>query len=200
MSSFPKHSYEQSYDHAFPSSHHQSSTPARPSERSRLITKAPLSTAYNTTNNNHNTHNTATDLPVDIAAVAAATAPTLPDYSTVRPPSYDFNDEDDQDKHKLRDRDRGRGRDRHRDNRGSSTETLFDANMTNSNDDGDGDGDGDEGEEEEEECGKYMSIQDLTRREFKILLRYSGPVVLTYILQNSLQLASLVSLGHLGSI
>ncbi|ORZ05145.1 mate-domain-containing protein [Lobosporangium transversale] len=45
-----------------------------------------------------------------------------------------------------------------------------------------------------------MSIQDLTRREFKILLRYSGPVVLTYILQNSLQLASLVSLGHLGSI
>lgn len=44
-----------------------------------------------------------------------------------------------------------------------------------------------------------LSTRELAAREFKILLRYSGPVVLTYTLQNSLQLASLVSLGHLGS-
>ncbi|KAG0053769.1 hypothetical protein BGZ83_000481 [Gryganskiella cystojenkinii] len=46
----------------------------------------------------------------------------------------------------------------------------------------------------------HLSTRDLALREFKILLQYSGPVVLTYVLQNSLQLASLVSLGHLGSI
>ncbi|KAF8983199.1 hypothetical protein BGZ46_010661 [Entomortierella lignicola] len=45
-----------------------------------------------------------------------------------------------------------------------------------------------------------LSIRELTTREFKILLRYSAPVVLTYILQNSLQMASLISLGHLGSL
>ncbi|KAF9314812.1 hypothetical protein BG003_003795 [Podila horticola] len=46
----------------------------------------------------------------------------------------------------------------------------------------------------------HLSIRELSLREFKILLRYSGPVILTYVLQNSMQLASLVSLGHLGSI
>ncbi|KAG0038680.1 hypothetical protein BGZ82_011151, partial [Podila clonocystis] len=45
-----------------------------------------------------------------------------------------------------------------------------------------------------------MTTKELTMHEFKILLKYSGPVVLTYVLQNSLQLASLISLGHLGSI
>ncbi|KAF9569921.1 hypothetical protein EC968_002446 [Mortierella alpina] len=49
-------------------------------------------------------------------------------------------------------------------------------------------------------CGRPLSIQEMTMREFKVLLRYSGPVVLTYVLQNSMRLASLVSLGHLGSI
>ncbi|KAF9962304.1 hypothetical protein BGZ65_009341 [Modicella reniformis] len=45
-----------------------------------------------------------------------------------------------------------------------------------------------------------LSTRELTTKELKILLRYSGPVVLTYALQNSMQLASLVSLGHMGSL
>lgn len=45
-----------------------------------------------------------------------------------------------------------------------------------------------------------LPIRELATREFKILLKYSAPVVLTYALQTSLQLASLVSLGHLGSV
>ncbi|KAF9999006.1 hypothetical protein BGZ80_000703 [Entomortierella chlamydospora] len=45
-----------------------------------------------------------------------------------------------------------------------------------------------------------LSVKELATRELKILLRYSGPVVLTYVLQNSLQMASLISLGHLGSL
>ena len=45
-----------------------------------------------------------------------------------------------------------------------------------------------------------LPIRALAVRELKILLRCSGPIVLTYVLQNSLQLASLISLGHLGAI
>ncbi|KAK3814063.1 MAG: mate-domain-containing protein [Benniella sp.] len=45
-----------------------------------------------------------------------------------------------------------------------------------------------------------LSIREIAVREFKILLKYSGPVVLTYVLQNSLQMASLVSLGHMGAV
>ncbi|KAF8986866.1 hypothetical protein BGZ52_007301 [Haplosporangium bisporale] len=72
-------------------------------------------------------------------------------------------------------------------------------------DDGEGGHRNNSEDEEESSCqatmeSSYLSIRELSLREFKILLRYSGPVVLTYVLQNSLQLASLVSLGHLGSI
>jgi MATE family multidrug resistance protein len=47
---------------------------------------------------------------------------------------------------------------------------------------------------------RQLPIRALAIRELSILLRYSGPVVLSYVLQNSLQLASLISLGHLGAV
>ncbi|KAG0361028.1 mate-domain-containing protein [Gamsiella multidivaricata] len=175
MSSFPKHSFEQAYDHAFPPSppsahsHHNNHHNRRTedglgtiSERSPLITKAPLgSTSF--TNHNDPALYTSNDSSSSYAAVAAAGN------------QYD-----------------GRlpGNAARHDKAASSTETLLDPN-------------GGHGQEDDGESGRseyYLSIRELTIREFKILLKYSGPVVLTYVLQNSLQLASLISLGHLGSI
>ncbi|KAG0325341.1 hypothetical protein BGZ99_000755 [Dissophora globulifera] len=184
MSSFPKHSFEQAYDHAFPpsppahhhhshSNHHHRRNSNSPdndiphnanldtvSERSPLITKAPIGTSYTSSSSKNNSNNSNVG------------------YNSIR----DGHD------------------------KGSSTDTLFDAGATirnhrnnNSADDSDS-GSCSSAVEDEVLAGSYMSIQELTVREFRILLRYSGPVVLTYVLQNSMQLASLVSLGHLGSI
>ncbi|KAG0031904.1 hypothetical protein BGZ81_000334 [Podila clonocystis] len=139
MSSFPKHSFEQAYDHAFPPSPpSQHATLPTVSERSPLITKAP-STLSETEQllgpNNYYTSNHGT----------ASSSPTVngDGHHIVHPTADDAS---------------------------------FRSDST------------------------LMTTKELTMREFKILLKYSGPVVLTYILQNSLQLASLISLGHLGSI
>jgi Na+-driven multidrug efflux pump len=43
-------------------------------------------------------------------------------------------------------------------------------------------------------------IEPTIAKEFRILLQYSWPVVLSSVLQNSLRFASLISLGHMGSI
>ncbi|KAG0363361.1 hypothetical protein BG005_001159 [Podila minutissima] len=139
MSSFPKHSFEQAYDHAFPPSPpSQHATLPTVSERSPLITKAPSTLSEteqllgpnNFYTSNHGTASSSTTVNGDGHHIVHPTA----DDSSFR-----------------------------------SDSTL-------------------------------MTTKELTMHEFKILLKYSGPVVLTYILQNSLQLASLVSLGHLGSI
>ncbi|KAG0010200.1 hypothetical protein BGZ80_001692 [Entomortierella chlamydospora] len=184
MSSFPKHSFEQAYDHAFPPSQrnsnnahgHNVDTLDPISERSRLITKAPLSTAY--------TNSTFTDQDEDHSECS----PTLPSYGAT-------NDQHHHHHHHHQ-----------RHEASSSTNTLFEADQVNDGDDRGGGNYGSYLDQDEEadnltvSCARYMPIKELTIREFKILLRYSGPVVLTYILQNSLQLASLVSLGHLGPI
>ncbi|KAI1319268.1 hypothetical protein EDD11_004405 [Mortierella claussenii] len=208
MSSLPKHSFEQAYDHAFPASHNHrqarspimsaaTATPSYHSERTPLITKAPW-------------------IHTNTTSDAASSPPQQPQPSSYTSP---FNNVGSSDRDKA-----------------SSTETLLDTAMDvppptsaltmgtdidvscrdnrpqrrgrhgHSCDDDDNEGEGHDNHSgsssftSENECGKFMSIRDLTLREFKILLRYSGPVVLTYVLQNSLQLASLISLGHLGSI
>ncbi|KAF9186749.1 hypothetical protein BGZ51_001774 [Haplosporangium sp. Z 767] len=141
MSSFPKHSFEQTYDHAFPPSPPPEEETPRPlptiSERSPLIG----------TNNNSPqflhpgmSYTSSSSNASYVTAKSSETEPLLDQrlqVQTKRRPSID-----------------------------SST----------------------------------LSLKQLTVREFKILLRYSGPVILTYILQNSMQLASLISLGHLGPI
>lgn len=138
MSSFPKHSFEQAYDHAFPPSPPtQHATLPTVSERSPLITKAPSTLSEteqllgpnNLYTSNHGTASSSTTVNGDGHHIV----PTSDDASF------------------------------------RSDSTL-------------------------------MTTKELTIHEFKILLKYSGPVVLTYVLQNSLQLASLISLGHLGSI
>ncbi|KAF9371313.1 hypothetical protein CPC16_003143 [Podila verticillata] len=138
MSSFPKHSFEQAYDHAFPPSPPtQHAALPTVSERSPLITKAP-STLSETEQllgpNNYYTSNHGTSSSSTIIS---------DDGRPIHP---------------------------------TSDNASFRSDST------------------------LMSSKELTLREFNILLRYSGPVVLTYVLQNSLQLASLISLGHLGSI
>ncbi|KAF8980195.1 hypothetical protein BGZ46_004536 [Entomortierella lignicola] len=180
MSSFPKHSFEQAYDHAFPPNRHeQPSVDTQDevlSERSRLITRAPLSTSYT---NNHQQHEHQPALSI------SSTESSPSSYGSTTP------------KH-------------HHNEASLSTETLLEA--TNINGQGangaggcggyleNNNNDPDDADNLSVSCARYMPIRELTIREFKILLKYSGPVVLTYILQNSLQLASLVSLGHLGPI
>lgn len=55
-------------------------------------------------------------------------------------------------------------------------------------------------EQQAEEDISSLPANEVAKREFKILLEHSWPIVLTFILQNSLQLASLVPLGYLGPI
>ncbi|KAF8924884.1 hypothetical protein BGZ58_001330, partial [Dissophora ornata] len=231
MSSFPKHSFEQAYDHAFPPSppsHSHSHPRTHPqrgfrsgdalgtvSEQSPLITKAPISTAYTNYNNNNNNNNN--DNNNGDAVIAHRLHPgmgsytsnessssyvtadyqldrSLPHYNNVNINYNTDNNVSSQHGKAL-----------------SSTETLLETGtggINNNNNNGGGDarscrsnGSGSGSDmSSDSSSGKYMSIQELTLREFRILLRYSGPVVLTYILQNSMQLASLISLGHLGSI
>lgn len=73
-----------------------------------------------------------------------------------------------------------------------------------------GDGDDDSLEEPEEsaedidakweEAVLKGQIQTTWRREAKVLVRYSAPLMLTFILQNSLTLTSVFTVGHIGKI
>lgn len=172
MSSFPKHSFEQAYDHAFPPSppngNNNNISATGSTEPSRASSPAQ---AYS---DNYNS-----------LAVAGPGLPTISERSPLitkapiqnHPGSYTSinNNDDDQDDYHPNNNHNSHG------TSVLSTDTLLEQGNSSSS-------------------GQYMSIRELTAREFKILLRYSGPVVLTYVLQNSLQLASLISLGHLGSI
>lgn len=167
MSSFPKHSFEQAYDHAFPPSPVLPPTLSTVSERSPLISKAPL-TAGSSSNGNSCSRNT----------LQPGNSYTSNDSST----SYVTA----------------------KSNSLAETDALLEHGLIN--------GGGDHPYSQQQQQGRhgdsvsirsnsaFVTARELTAREFKILLKYSGPVVLTYVLQNSLQMASLVSLGHLGSI
>ncbi|KAG0257282.1 hypothetical protein BG011_004049 [Mortierella polycephala] len=151
MSSFPKHSFEQTYDHAFPPSPPPEEDTPRPlptiSERSPLISTGNNSpqflhpgTSYTSSGSNASyvtAKSSETGPLLDRRLQELYQQPSQTQFHTKRRPSID-----------------------------SST----------------------------------LSLKQLSIREFKVLLRYSGPVILTYVLQNSMQLASLISLGHLGSI
>ena len=51
-----------------------------------------------------------------------------------------------------------------------------------------------------EEAVLEGKIQTTWKRETKVLARYSGPLVLTFLLQYSLTVASIFTLGHLGKV
>ncbi|KAK3835971.1 MAG: putative MATE efflux family protein subfamily [Linnemannia elongata] len=167
MSSFPKHSFEQAYDHAFPPSPVIPAALSTISERSPLISKAPLTTG-SSSNENSSSRNT----------LQPGNSYTSNDSST----SYVTA----------------------KSNALAETDALLEYGLIS--------GGGDHPYSQQQQHGRhsdgvsirsnsvFLAARELTAREFKILLKYSGPVVLTYILQNSLQMASLVSLGHLGSI
>ncbi|KAF9917360.1 hypothetical protein BX616_001262 [Lobosporangium transversale] len=172
MSSFPKHSYEQAYDHAFPPSppqlHQYISVFPTVSERTPLITKAPTTptgpTATSSSNNNNNSSNSNSSKPqllpsfVTPGPLTPSTATALvTDTDALLGYEIEYQQQQQQQQHQQ-------------------------YPITN---------DG---------YPTSLSARETALKELRILLRYSGPVVLTYILQNSLQLASLVSLGHLGSI
>ncbi|KAF9930020.1 hypothetical protein FBU30_000933 [Linnemannia zychae] len=167
MSSFPKHSFEQAYDHAFPPSppngdHNEASstTPSR-------AASPALAHHYN-----HNSHAAVGGLSTISERSPLITKAPIQNYSN-NYTSIDNNEDDDEYHPNNNHHSHGTSV--------TSTDTLLEHGNSSCS-------------------GQYMSIRELVLREFKILLRYSGPVVLTYILQNSLQLASLVSLGHLGPI
>lgn len=167
MSSFPKHSFEQAYDHAFPPSPVPSPALTTISERSPLISRAPLTTE-SSSNGYSGSRNT----------LQPGNSYTSNDSST----SYVTA----------------------KSNSLAETDALLEDGLNN--------GGGDNLYSRLQQQGRhgdsvsirsstaFVTARELTVREFKILLKYSGPVVLTYVLQNSLQMASLVSLGHLGSI
>ena len=48
-------------------------------------------------------------------------------------------------------------------------------------------------------CGSGQ-IQNNWKREAKVLVQYSAPLMLTFILQNSLTLTSVFTVGHIGKI
>lgn len=201
MSSFPKHSYtEQALDHVFPQSNSdtgQAPAPAQGyrSERSPLITRAPIvnSTAarldsfpsgHQSTNqlspfdNNRNDSNNSNNNKYSKSHTLLDSEQPRGQLLQPQPRSYGTT----------------RGQDEEQQQQSptptiiaSSSDFLGPASSTPGMD-------------------KYtyqpgrLSVREVAIQEFKILLRYSWPVVLTYVLQNSLQLASLISLGHLGSI
>ncbi|KAG0281659.1 hypothetical protein BGZ95_001018 [Linnemannia exigua] len=164
MSSFPKHSFEQAYDHAFPPSPTLPSALPTISERSPLISRAPLTAGPSSNGSSSNTlqpgNNSYTSNDSNASYVTAKSGTGETDAllehgnninNSVRPQQQPF--------------------------KGYPNERVSIRSDS-----------------------VLMTARELTVQEFKILLRYSGPVVLTYILQNSLQMASLISLGHLGSI
>ncbi|KAK3833482.1 MAG: putative MATE efflux family protein subfamily [Linnemannia elongata] len=178
MSSFPKHSFEQAYDHAFPpsppnGSNNNNNTSATGSAAPSRATSP--SQPYS--NNNYNTNSLAAASGPGLSTISERSPLITKAPIQNHPGSYTSinNNNDDEDDYHPNNNHQSHG------TSVSSTDTLLEQGNSSSS-------------------GQYMSIRDLTVREFKILLRYSAPVVLTYVLQNSLQLASLVSLGHLGSI
>ncbi|KAG0240789.1 hypothetical protein BGW41_006647 [Actinomortierella wolfii] len=143
MSSLPKHSFEQAYDHAFPPSP-PSSPVESPTERSPLIGVAPSN---------------GTLQPYSYSSTASSPSHAA---STERDPLHQGKNVTDREDHHLE----------------SGRPALHRSELSS----------------------RALSLRKLTIREFRILIRYSGPVIVTYILQNSFQLASLVSLGHLGPL
>ncbi|KAG0091078.1 hypothetical protein BGZ93_008995 [Podila epicladia] len=182
MSSYPKHSSDSN-------SQVSSNSPLDASERTPLISKtspqllqpSPPSYTSSTSSPSYVTANNELDRPPSPTNSIATITPSR--VATTSPVSTP-------------------GSTAHR--KTSSTDTLPVSHpLYYVHDDGEGGGSGEEAGESSCQArlsSSYLSIQELALREFKILLRYSGPVVLTYVLQNSMQLASLVSLGHLGSI
>jgi MATE family multidrug resistance protein len=169
MSSFPKHSFEQAYDHAFPPSPDELAPPLTISERSPLISKAPLTEGASSSDginissrntlqpgNSYTSNDSSTSYVTAKSSALAETDPLL---------EHGLNYGDGIHPHSQQ---------QPRRRRGDSVSIRS--------------------------SSAFLTVRELTVREFRILLKYSGPVVLTYILQNSLQMASLVSLGHLGSI
>lgn len=178
MSSFPKHSFEQAYDHAFPPSppngnNNNNNTSATGS----AVPSSATSPSQAYSNNNYNTNSLAAPSGPGLSTISERSPLITKAPIQNHPGSYTStnNNHDDDDDYHPNNNHHSHG------TSVSSTDTLLEQGNSSSS-------------------GQYMSIRDLTVREFKILLRYSAPVVLTYVLQNSLQLASLVSLGHLGSI
>ncbi|KAF9917024.1 hypothetical protein FBU30_001037 [Linnemannia zychae] len=164
MSSFPKHSFESTYDHTVPPSPSLSAITdaSEVYERSPLITKAPIQRPL--------LDEGSTSVPQPSTIYTSNSLSPLEVPPPTKPSSLVPGETDNLLESRLNgSEDIGRAYKRqHR------------ASLRSNSD--------------------FMSIRELTLREFKILLRYSGPVVVTYILQNSIQVASLVSLGHLGPI
>jgi MATE family multidrug resistance protein len=176
MSSFPKHSFEQAYDHAFPPS-----PPNGNNNTSATDSAVPSRTASPAQTYSNNNYNNSLAAPGPGLSTISERSPLITkapiqnhpgSYTSINNSNSNGDDEDDY-----------HPNNNHQSHGTSvtSTDTLLEQGNSSSS-------------------GQYMPIRDLTAREFKILLRYSAPVVLTYVLQNSLQLASLISLGHLGSI
>lgn len=160
MSSFPKHSFEQAYDHAFPAG-----------QSSEAHLQGRRSAAANADNQRHFSERS--------PLIAKAPLRTQPSYTYIdQPPgNRPYNKAPSA-------------------TSASSVDTLLESGDAPDDHENQGSSCGDVSS-----CGSHLlSIRDLTVREFKILLQYSGPIVLTYSMQNSLQLASLLSLGHIGSI
>ncbi|OAQ33992.1 MATE efflux family protein [Linnemannia elongata AG-77] len=178
MSSFPKHSFEQAYDHAFPPSPpNGNNNNNNSSATGSAVPSSATSPSQAYSNNNYNTNSLASPSGPGLSTISERSPLITKAPIQNLPGSYTStnNNHDDDDDYHPNNNHHSHG------TSVSSTDTLLEQGNSSSS-------------------GQYMSIRDLTVREFKILLRYSAPVVLTYVLQNSLQLASLVSLGHLGSI
>ncbi|KAG0298367.1 hypothetical protein BGZ96_000081 [Linnemannia gamsii] len=171
MSSFPKHSFEQAYDHAFPPSPDELAPLPTISERSPLISRAPLTGGASSSNGNNNSNGSRSTLH-------PGNSYTSNDSSTsyVTAKSTPLAETDPLLEHGL--------------NNGGGVDSYFQQLPGHRGGDS----------VSMRSSSAFLTARELTVREFKILLKYSGPVVLTYILQNSLQMASLISLGHLGSI
>ncbi|KAF9089402.1 hypothetical protein BGX23_006725 [Mortierella sp. AD031] len=171
MSSFPKHSFEQAYDHAFPPSPVQPHPAVLPtiSERSPLISKAPPLVGSSSNGGSRNTLQPGDSYTSNdsTASFVTAKSSSLTEIDTLL------------DHGRLAD---NGGRDDHPQHHQHPHEQQYHDSVSIRSD------------------SVFMTARELTTREFRILLRYSGPVVLTYVLQNSLQMASLIALGHLGSI
>ncbi|KAF9290054.1 hypothetical protein BGZ68_008012 [Mortierella alpina] len=184
MSSFPKHSFEQAYDHAFPPSPPSAQSPSQGrqagSERTPLITKAPLSTAHAHLRDDYRQDQHDTTYPP--YTVDGGPHPSYGAAAVPGPDQHNSNNNN------------------HHNNKPSSVDTLTDDRYQNRRSSSSSDSTDGSAASYLADSGRYLTVKELTLREFRILLRYSGPVVLTYVLQNSLQLASLISLGHLGSI
>jgi len=199
MSSFPKHSYtEPSIDHVFPQS--TSNTGQAPqaqgyhSERSPLITRAPVVDSAATRLDSSPSGHQSTNHPAPYVNNSMNNSNNSNNNKYIE--SHTLLDSE-QPRGQLQPQPRSYGTTRGQDEeqqQQSPTPTIITSSSeflgpTST-----------PGMDKYTHRPEWQSVREVTVQEFKILLRYSGPVVLTYVLQNSLQLASLISLGHLGSI